>query len=107
MTVGRQPLFVLSALSLAGGFAVAVLTGCSRPSVAGLVELLTLPPLLVTNAFVLLVIACFSDDGEDGGDDGIDNGGDLPERPTGGIAFDWEAFEAEFRPYAERRVRTP
>ncbi len=109
MTFRRRLLVTVSALSLAGAFAVAVLAGSSGPSIAGLVALLTLPPALVAVAFVLLVIACFSDQGEDGSDDGgIGKAGvDLPEPPTGGITFDWETFEAELRAYAERPVRAP
>lgn len=106
MTPRQRLLFTASALSLAGAFAVAVLAGCSGPSIAGLVELLTLAPMLVIIAFVLLAIACFSDHGENGDDNGGIGklGIDLPEPPTGGIAFDWETFEAELRTYAERPV---
>lgn len=107
MIFPRWLLFTLAALSTAGAFAVAVLIACSRPSVAGLVELLILPALLVTNAFVLYAIACFSGEREDGGPDhgGTGKAGiDPPERPTGGIALDWETFEAEFRTYADRHV---
>lgn len=107
MTFPRWLLFTLSALSTAGAFAVAVLIACSRPSVASLVELLILPALLLANAFVLSAIACFWDGKEDGRDDGGTGkaGIDPPERPTGGIALDWETFESEFRTYADRHVR--
>ena len=99
-------LFSLSALNVAAVFALVVAVALSRPTLTGLLLMCVGPVLLAIDALMLSIIACYS--GTDGGaEDGGTGFGPTtrPGEPTGGIAVDWQKFEADFGVYAEKHER--
>jgi hypothetical protein len=93
-------------VNVAAAFALVFALALSRPTLKGLLLMCIGPVLLAIDALILSIIACYP--GADGGaDDGGTGFGPItrPGEPTGGIAVDWQKFEADFGVYAEEHER--
>jgi hypothetical protein len=101
----QADLRVASAISAVIAVVLTVEIAGMHPSgIAGL-AMAFLPAVLAVVTVGLVVLSIEIGRGSDGGG-GFDGRSDLPPLgPTGGLAIDWDAFEADFRAYVDLHDR--
>jgi hypothetical protein len=98
----------LAVLTVAGAIVVFEASACAGAPTSSSAAFSVALLLAVVSAALLVRVAGFAgEDDDDGPGGGPGRDRSDPRMPSGGVEFDWDAFERGFRAYARDRERAP